>query len=62
MSRLSTGAHHEDDTEARRVTPRIRNVYKNDEDGAPIPSLYIDKAAFKKEPPKTITVEIPEIK
>jgi hypothetical protein len=37
-------------------------VYKNDEDGAPIPSLYIDKAAFKKEPPKTITVEIPEIK
>lgn len=38
------------------------NVYKNDEDGAPIPSLYIDKSAFKKEAPKTITVEIPEIK
>jgi hypothetical protein len=37
-------------------------VYKNDEDGAPIPSLYIDKTAFKKEAPKTITVEIPEIK
>lgn len=37
------------------------NVYKNDEDDAPIPSLYIKKAAFKKAAPKTITVEIKEI-
>lgn len=38
------------------------NVYKNEDDDAPIPSLYIDKAAFKgKDPPKTITVEIKEI-
>lgn len=38
------------------------NVYKNDADDAPIPSLYIKKAAFgKKEAPKTITVEIKEI-
>lgn len=38
------------------------NVYKNDDDGAPIPSLYIDKTAFKgKEPPKSITVDIKEI-
>jgi hypothetical protein len=39
-----------------------RDTKNTDEDGAPIPSLYIDKAAFKKEAPKTITVEIPEIK
>lgn len=39
------------------------NVYKNDEDDAPIPSLYIKKHVFgKKEAPKKITVEIPEIK
>lgn len=39
------------------------NVYKNDKDDAPIPSLYISKKAFKKgEPPKTLTVEIPELK
>lgn len=39
------------------------NVYKNDDDGAPIPSLYIAKAAFgKKDAPKEITVDIPEIK
>lgn len=38
------------------------NVYKNDDDGAPIPSLYIAKSAFGKgEPPKSITVEIKEI-
>ena len=39
------------------------NVYKNADDDAPIPSLYIKKAAFKKgDPPKSITVEIAEIK
>lgn len=39
------------------------NVYKNDDEGAPIPSLYISKAAFKKgDAPKEITVDIPEIK
>lgn len=38
------------------------NVYKNTDDDAPIPSLYISKTAFKKEAPKSITVEIPEIK
>lgn len=37
------------------------NVYKNDEDDAPIPSLYIAKSAFKGDAPKTITVEIKEI-
>lgn len=38
------------------------NVYKNNEDDAPIQSLYIDKKAFgKKDPPKSITVEIKEI-
>lgn len=39
------------------------NVYKNDADDAPIPSLYVKKTAFKKgDPPKEINVEIPEIK
>lgn len=38
------------------------NVYKNDSDDAPIPSLYVKKTAFKKDPPKTLTVEIPELK
>lgn len=38
------------------------NVYKDESDDAPIPSLYIKKAAFKGEAPKTITVEIAEIK
>lgn len=38
------------------------NVYKNDDENAPIPSLYIKKSAFKKgDAPKTITVEIKEI-
>lgn len=38
-------------------------VYKNEDDGAPIPSLYIRKEAFgKKGAPDEITVEIPEIK
>lgn len=38
------------------------NVYKNDDDDAPIPSLYIKKTAFgKKDPPKSITVEIKDI-
>ena len=38
------------------------NVYKNDKDDAPIPSLYIKKAAFgDKKAPKTITVEIKEL-
>lgn len=39
------------------------NVYKNDADDAPIPSLYVKKTAFKKgDPPKTLTVEIAELK
>lgn len=39
------------------------NVYKNEDDDAPIPSLYIKKSAFKKgEAPKSITIEIAEIK
>jgi hypothetical protein len=39
------------------------NVFKNDDEDAPIPSLYISKKAFgKKDAPKSITVEIPEIK
>jgi hypothetical protein len=37
------------------------NVYKNDSDDAPIPSLYIKKSAFKGDAPKEITVEIKEI-
>lgn len=38
------------------------NVYKNDQEGAPIPSLYIAKSAFgDKEPPSLITIEIKEI-
>ena len=39
------------------------NVYKNADDNAPIPSLYIAKSAFAKgDAPKKITVEIKEIK
>lgn len=37
-------------------------VYKNEDDDAAIPSLYIKKGAIKGEAPKTITVEIKEIK
>lgn len=38
------------------------HVFKNEDDNAPIASLYVSKEAFKgKEPPKTITVEIKEI-
>jgi len=44
-----------------RETPGT-HVYKNDDDGTPIKSLYITKAAIKGDPPKTITVDIPEIK
>lgn len=37
-------------------------VYKNGDDNAPIPSLYIKQAAFKKgDPPQTLTVEIKEL-
>lgn len=37
-------------------------VYKNDKDDAPIPSLYIKKAAVKDgKAPKTITLEIKEL-
>lgn len=37
-------------------------VYKNDDEGAPIPSVYIKKSAFKTdEAPKSITIEIKEI-
>ena len=36
-------------------------VFKNDDDGAPIPSLYVKKDAFPDgEAPKTITVDSPE--
>lgn len=38
------------------------NVYKNDDTDAPIPSLYIKKSAFSGDAPKSITVEIKEIK
>lgn len=38
------------------------NVFKNDEDNAAIPSLYVKKSAFgTKKVPETITVEIKEI-
>lgn len=37
-------------------------VYKNDEDGSAIRSLYITKSAVKGDPPEEITVEIKEIK
>jgi len=37
------------------------HVYKDSNDTAPIPSLYIKKAAFKDEAPKTLTVEIKEL-
>lgn len=37
-------------------------VFKNDEDNAPIPSLYIKKSAFKDGAPKAITVEVKEAK
>lgn len=34
-------------------------VFKNDEDNAPIPSLYIRKSAFKgKEAPESIKIDI----
>jgi hypothetical protein len=40
------------------------HVYKNNDDDAPIPSLYIKKSAFQDpaNPPKEITIEIKEIK
>lgn len=37
-------------------------VYKNDDDGAAIRSLYINKSAVGDEAPAEITVEIKEIK
>jgi hypothetical protein len=37
-------------------------VYKNDEDNAPIRSLYISRSAVKGEAPKSITIEIKELK
>lgn len=37
-------------------------VYKNDEDGAAITSLYIKNTAIKGEAPEEINVEIKEIK
>lgn len=37
-------------------------VYKNDDDGAAIRSLYITKSAVKDEAPASITVEIKELK
>ena len=35
-------------------------VYKNDDDGASIRSLYITKAAFKGDAPEMITVTVEE--
>lgn len=39
------------------------HVYKNDSDDAPIPSLYVKKAAFgdKKTAPKSLTIDIKEL-
>lgn len=37
-------------------------VYKNDEDGAAIRSLYITKGAVSGDAPDSITVEIKELK
>ena len=38
-------------------------VFKNDDENAPIPSLYIKKSAIKGgEAPESITLEIKEIK
>ena len=37
-------------------------VYKDESDDAPIPSLYIKKSSVKGDAPKSITVEIAEIK
>lgn len=37
-------------------------VYKNNDEGAAIPSLYIKKSAFSGDAPDEITVEIKEIK
>ena len=37
------------------------HVYKNEDEGAPIPSVYIKKSAFKGDPPATITIDIKEI-
>lgn len=37
-------------------------VYKNHDDDAPIPSLYINKSAFgDKDPPKKLTIDIKEL-
>lgn len=39
------------------------NVFKDDSEDAIIPTLYIKKKAFDgKDPPKSITVEIKELK
>lgn len=35
-------------------------VYKNEEDNAPVPSLYIKKSAFKGDPPESIKLIIEE--
>lgn len=35
-------------------------VYKNGEDNAPVPSLYIKKSAFKGEAPESIKLTIEE--
>ena len=35
-------------------------VFKNPDDGAPIPSLYIAKTAFAGDAPKSITVTVEE--
>lgn len=37
-------------------------VYKDESDGAPIPSVYIKKSAITGDAPQSITIEIKEIK
>lgn len=43
-------------------TTKNTEVFKNNDAGAPISSLYIQKSAIKGDAPEEITVEIKEIK
>lgn len=36
-------------------------VYKNGDDNAPVPSLYIKKSAFKGDAPESITLSVEEV-
>ena len=52
---MKTTLTHDRDTKGTRV-------YKNADPDAPIPSVYIKNAAFKKgDPPATLTIEIKEL-